>query len=589
MGSEQSRRQARESQRKNTFRKRLGLGGVGLIMLSGGILVFNLAGSQPQPGPTQAIPSACTTTQRVTVSATKAMAQVLEKIPVDGADCISLSVTDTANTAEVAHQIVSGKSAPNLWIPDSSLRAELTLAGEANVITKADSLAKTPSVIVSSSKNKKTYSSWNACVADASKVSMGDPKTDSGAFFSLINSTAEVTEGIAPASELTASTALRAQTIGAEEAAPSPQEQLDAVASGHKESAVVTEADYITYLSSRPEAALTAYVPKSGTDELNYPMYQPTTGSGTNKTIGTAADKITQFLKSDQGKKALEEAGLRGSDGKELANSPLGTPSPLNATDSTVLAEMWTSYTVQSRPLNASIILDSSASMAQTYSPEGVTRMQVIQEAAQSGIKQFKSRDTASLWFFASKKSSKDGQEELEYRQLLPGRQLSDQVDGKDQQQLLLDSIKDVNPIPGSNTDLHQAILKAFRNTKGELATDATNVAIILTDGDEAQQPTPPAAELISTIQREQDPNNPDVIVIIGITEDADMATLQNIATKVGGRAYAASSAQDIQTIFYEALAVNSPEANDPAMAGSSDPAATGAEAGLTDTSSLAG
>ena len=65
-----------------------------------------------------------------------------------------------------------------------------------------------------------------------------------------------------------------------------------------------------------------------------------------------------------------------------------------------------------------------------------------------------------------------------------------------------------------------------------------------------------PAAldELVDTLQREQDPVRPVVIVTVGVTTDADPVALQAIAAATGGTSYIAEDPRDIPEVFVKAL-----------------------------------
>lgn len=558
MGNAQSRREAREAQRKKNNRTWAALGGAGIVLLSGGILAYSLSSPDSHTANPQAIPSSCTTTQRVTVATTDAMAKVLEQIPVDPDDCITLAVSHNSSANDVATQIIKGKSAPNLWIPDSSTRAELALAGKADMVTKSDSLAKSPAVIVSSEETN--YPTWNKVLADNANVAMGDPRADSGAFASLMNASVEVSDGETKPNELTSATGLRAQTIGVDSPAQTAQEGMRSVEEGKIASTIATEADFVRYKQDNPDSQLTAQVPDSGTTELNYPMYQPTVGSGTNHTIAQAADKISSFVASQEGKDALEQVGLRTSEGNELADSPAVKVKTLNETDPSVVSSTWRSYLIQSAPLNALVAIDSSSSMGWELGNEGKTRMDVTLESVLAGAQLFPARDSLGVWSFAYDIGEEDGQK-TDYREIVPIRNLETDINGTTQRDLILEKAQAIKPYPDSLTGLNDTLLAAFREVKENYETDSTNTVVVLTDGENTDQPDYPTDELIDAIQREQDPENPVYFVLIGISQDANMQALEALAPQIGGEAYSASSAEDIQKIFQQALSVSPDEA----------------------------
>lgn len=561
MGNAQSRREAREARRKKTIRKWVALNGAGFVLLSGGILAFKL-GTGNQANDPLAIPSECATTQRVNVETTAAMAEVLKNIPVSAEDCIVLSVDSNTGTLDTANQIISGKSAPNLWIPDSSTRAELALAGKAQIITKSKSLASTPAVIATGSENR--YKTWNDALEDSDKVKMGEPKQDSGAFMSLLNATAESTQDLVSADQLAANIGLRAQTIGVDGPAQSASDLLQSIHDDQEKSAIVTEAEFVRFKAEYPGSSVKAYLPEGKSNMLDFPLYQPTSGSDTNKTVGLAADKIENYLASDAGKQALNDQGLRAADGRELPENSVGEVTKIKAEDPKTIANMWTSYQRQSAPLNALIAVDVSGSMGWELADTNRTRMDITKESIMAGSQLFPPRDSLGLWSFALNIEEDDQGNKYDYKKLVPIRNLGEDVDGKNQRDLLREAGKSLEPNPNSFTGLNDTTMAAFDEIKNNYETGSTNVAVIMTDGENTDSNSISTEDLIKTIQSKQDKDNPVFLLFIGISEDANMESLEYLASQTGGEAHTANSAEDIQKIFQEALSItdNSAEAN---------------------------
>lgn len=552
MGNAQSRREEREARRKKNQRTWGAIGGAGIVLLSGGILAYNLStGNQPATDP-QAIPSSCTSVQRVTVETTEAMSKALKGIPVSEEDCIALVIDHSSTTLETAEQIINGKSAPNLWIPDSSTRAELALAGKAQVVTKSDSLAKTPAVIVSN--NNPEEKTWNSALSDAQKIHMSEPKEDSAAFMALINAAAETDSNNADKKDLTTNVGMRAQTIGVDQPIESASDLITDVADNSAPAAIVTEADFYRYKKEHPDSPVKVFVPGDSTNMLNYPMYQPSSGSDANRTINLAADKIKNYLSSDEGKKALQEQGLRDSEADPLNDHSVGTVSPLTIDNSKLISSMWGSYLRQSAPLHALVAIDNSESMNWKLGDTDRTRMSVTKESVVAGTQLFPSRDSIGLWSFAHDIGTDEQGNPTDYKELVPIRGMNEEVDGVEQRDLLAQASQEMQPHPGLSTDLNDTTLAAFKHIKANYQSGSSNVAVIMTDGENTGDSSISTEELIKTIQEEQNENAPVFFLFIGLSEDADMTVLTNLATQIGGEAFSAKSAEDIQKIFQEAL-----------------------------------
>ncbi|MFW0155428.1 VWA domain-containing protein [Rothia sp. P6271] len=572
MGNAQSRREAREAQRRKNMRKWAAVGGATAILLSGGMLAYYLKGNNTEDKVVnaQSVPTSCATTQRVTVETTPDMAQVLHKIPVNPEDCIVLAVSHDTSVADVASQIIAGKSAPNLWLPASSTQAQLALAGKTELVTKAESLAKTPSVIVTKSSDK--YPSWNEALSDVTAVHMGDPSVEPSSFMSIVNATEETANGKASKQALANNLGSRAQTIGVETAAENAQELLSGVVNDTYRSAIVGENDYASYLNEHSDSKLTAYVPATGSGELDYPLYQPaSSGTETNKTVSQAADKITKFISSEDGKKALAEAGLRNAQGDPLEKDSIGKFTNLTGANPDVVAEAWSTYSLQAAPLNALVAVDVSGSMGYKIDGTDQTRMDIAVNSILAGYKLFPARDSMGLWSFSSNMSKDDSGKTVDYKSLAPIRHMSDEVDGRSQRNILLEAGSSLKPIPDNYTGLNDTILAAFQNVKKEYKAGAANTVIVMTDGENHDDNSISTEDLIKTIQSQQDPEAPVYIILIGISPDADMQALQEIASQTGGQAFPANSAEDIQRIFAEAFSFSSQEKQALAQAGAEE------------------
>ena len=60
--------------------------------------------------------------------------------------------------------------------------------------------------------------------------------------------------------------------------------------------------------------------------------------------------------------------------------------------------------------------------------------------------------------------------------------------------------------------------------------------------------------ELLTTLEKEQDPENPVRIITVGISQDANEDVLKRIAEITGGSSHIAKAPEDIQKVFVDAL-----------------------------------
>lgn len=549
-----SRREALDQRRKKDFRKWMATGGATAVFLGGGTLAihsFQSNQTSVSEDVSTEVPAECSTSQRINVVATGKIADIVKQIPVSPEDCISLNVSESASD-KTASDIVNGINVPHIWIPDSSTRANLYLQDKTKVTAVADSLASTPAVIVS--RDSKDFQTWSDVLKDSETIGMSDPKTEGAAFASLASVAAEVSEDKVPHDQLTTGSAIRAQTIGVTNPVLAPANLLDTVVNGENESAIVSEADFVKYKNEHQDASLNVAIPQSGTTTLDYPLLVPQENAS-NTTVSVAAQKISDYLGSDEGRRALEAEGLRTSAGEKLNDtSPIDQPLDLPQTDSKTLSDLWKSYVTQSAPMNGLVAIDSSGTMSQQVEGTDQSRIQITSDAALAGSQLFPSRDSVGIWAFARDIGKDATGQTVDYKELVPIRGIDEDVDGFSQRDLVQEAITELAVYPNSQAGLYDTMLAGFHTMKQNYKPGATNVVIVMTDGANNDEDSISKQELISTIQQEQDPNNPVMFLLIGVSADADMGTLQEIGQQIGGEVFEAKTSADIQRVFQDAF-----------------------------------
>ncbi len=549
-----SRREALDQRRKKDFRKWMATGGATAVFLGGGTLAihsFQSNQTSVSEDVSTEVPAECSTSQRINVVATGKIADIVKQIPVSPEDCISLNVSESTSD-KTASDIVNGINVPHIWIPDSSTRANLYLQDKTKVTAVADSLANTPAVIVS--RDSKDFQTWSDVLKDSETIGMSDPKTEGAAFASLASVAAEVSEDKVPHDQLTTGSAIRAQTIGVTNPVLAPTNLLDTVVNGENESVIVSEADFVKYKNEHQDASLNVAIPQSGTTTLDYPLLVPQENAS-NTTVSVAAQKISDYLGSDEGRRALEAEGLRTSAGEKLNDaSPIDQPLDLPQTDSKTLSDLWKSYVTQSAPMNGLVAIDSSGTMSQQVEGTDQSRIQITSDAALAGSQLFPSRDSVGIWAFARDIGKDATGQTVDYKELVPIRGIDEDVDGFSQRDLVQEAITELAVYPNSQAGLYDTMLAGFHTMKQNYKPGATNVVIVMTDGANNDEDSISKQELISTIQQEQDPNNPVMFLLIGVSADADMGTLHEIGQQIGGEVFEAKTSADIQRVFQDAF-----------------------------------
>jgi secreted protein with Ig-like and vWFA domain len=107
----------------------------------------------------------------------------------------------------------------------------------------------------------------------------------------------------------------------------------------------------------------------------------------------------------------------------------------------------------------------------------------------------------------------------------------------------------------GGATGLYDTTLAAFKEVQDSYDPNFSNSVILLTDGQNEDDNSISLQGLLAELKALEDPARPVLILTIGITEDADADSLQQIADATGGTSYVAESAADISTVFVDAVA----------------------------------
>ncbi|MDO5617576.1 substrate-binding domain-containing protein [Kocuria sp.] len=546
-----TRRAWREAEKKKTGLRWAALGAAAFIVVGGGGLLLVTQNDSE----TGAVPSSCDSTQRVALVTEQAMADALANKPVDGDSCIQLDITSESST-QTAIRAESGELSQPLWIPDSTTRVPADLLDDA-VTVHTGSLASSPGVLVAQN-TVDAGETWTGVLTD-DNTRMGNPDRDGGARLALLSVSSEVSDGQVSQTEAAQALTPRAQTQGVNSPILSAPEMLEAV-SNDGGRAIVSERDYLDFIAENADSGLTAGLPADGTSFLDFPLLSSGNSLENNDAVRTAADEISQWLSSEEGKQALTDANLRTPDGQINNNSAVSDPARLPAPNEDVTTTVVESYRNQAAPLNALVALDASGSMG-TEEANGQTRWETTVQTLMLGSQLFPARDSMGIWLF-----SDDLGGDTPYIELVPTRGMEEGVDGKTQREILQQALATAEYKPRGQTNLYETTLAAFRNQQENYQDGQLNMVLLVSDG--AQEvytgDSMSLEELTTDLQEEQDPNRPVVIVALGISPDADAEAMTAIAESTGGSYHPATTPEELQAAFVEALS---------AMDSNSDPA----------------
>ncbi len=135
-----------------------------------------------------------------------------------------------------------------------------------------------------------------------------------------------------------------------------------------------------------------------------------------------------------------------------------------------------------------------------------------------------------------------------------PIRRFDAVVDDGTQRDLLTSLVAQMAGTADETTALYDTILAAFRYVQDSYDPRAANSVVVVTDGADNGSAMS-KDELLAVLSNENDPSRPVRIVTIGLGEDVDTATLEQIAAATGGVSYRTSDPLDITELVLTALA----------------------------------
>ena len=538
-----TRRAAREAEKKKSGGRWAVVGAAGLLVVGGAGLWAVTAGE------TGGTPSACESTVRIAVAAAPEMAQALEHKPIDADSCVRLDVVEQSS-AETAQRASSGQLSEPLWIPDSNGRVDESGFDDA-VQSHTSSLASSPAVVVSRDGSAELPGTWTELL-EQNSARMGDPIDDGGAQAAMQAVAAESQSDVVEPAAAQEALTLRAQTQDVSSPLLDATGLLEAVEQDGGQS-IVTEHDL---LDDDAPSDLRAGVPDSGTAFLDYPLMITSGSLSSSSSVQTAADEIAAWFETDERREALADAGLRPADGAPLEDDrSIEIPVRLEIEDRAAYDKVAETYDRQAAPFNGLVVVDASGSMGEVEG-SGQSRWDTTMSTLSMGAQLFPARDSLGLWVF----SSDMGPDGEPYQELLPVRGIDEEVpgeDGRTQRELLQEELGEAEYKENGATELYETTLAAFREQQRNWQPGELNAVILVSDGGQqvyGEEDPMRMDELISTLQREQDPAKPVRIVTLGISDDTDQVALEAIAGVTGGTYHQATDAQELQAAFMEGL-----------------------------------
>jgi Mg-chelatase subunit ChlD len=195
------------------------------------------------------------------------------------------------------------------------------------------------------------------------------------------------------------------------------------------------------------------------------------------------------------------------------------------------------------------VLIDTSGSMNTPVPGSTKTRLELTISAAQQGLGIVGDDTELGLWIFSSRLEG----ENQDYRELVPVGPLSEPVGDALRRAALANALTRLKA--KGNTGLYDSILAAYRSQLATYARDKVGSVLVFTDG-KNRDPDGGISldQLLSTLQRESDPERPMPIFILAFGPDADMASATRIAEATAGAAYHADTPGQAYELYLDAL-----------------------------------
>ncbi|GLZ43315.1 substrate-binding and VWA domain-containing protein [Actinokineospora sp. NBRC 105648] len=499
----------------------------------------------------------CPTISTLAVTASPDIAPVITAVgdrtsQVDPCYRVAVTAKDSAAVTE-ALVVSDGSPQPDVWIPESSLwlrRAQDR--GAWNIDIPGTSVASSP-VVLAVTEEVATPLGWPgtkptwATILDqaATPVGLPDPSRDPVGLSALLGVRALTAAAADPAAATTS--ALRKLSPNT---LPQAADMFARLPGGTSPAAPISafptsENALLKHNASDTAYRLVASYADPPVPSLDYPYTVLPTA-----TSAPVAQEFLTRLRTPETLAALGDAGFRGPDGTVLRDRSADGRTSLDpvaqvplpaASDIDQALNLWAGVNLSSR---MQVLLDVSGSMAEPVPGTGLDRMAVTLKAAELGIGLFRPTTKFGMWLFST---NLDG--DKDYRELLPVLPVAEQL-----QTGALEKLRNVKAIKGGATGLYDSVLAAYQSARTNWEPGRINLVVVLTDGKNEDSNGISRAQLLTELEKLQDPRRPLQLVGIGIGPDTDLAELKAISGATGGQAFSTPDPTKIGEIFYKAL-----------------------------------
>ena len=272
------------------------------------------------------------------------------------------------------------------------------------------------------------------------------------------------------------------------------------------------------------------------------------------------AEEFNDYLLTDGAQEIFAQAGFRGADNVAtdvladgMGAQTVGAAGSVDAgelPDVGALASLRSSWVNVPRLSSTLFVVDVSGSMAAEVPGTGQTRLQATIDAGQEVLQIIPPASDVGLWEFST--GLEGGENDGDYRELVPIGPLNEDVDGAIRKQQLIDALDGL--AFENDTALNDTMLAAYQTMQANYTPGRRHTIVLLTDGRNDDVDSLAHEQLIAELRRLRNPEQPIEVVSIAYGEEPDLDLLGEISAEVGGEALSSPDAADLDRLMVEAL-----------------------------------
>lgn len=508
-----------------------------------------------------------------------ALTAIAEEFDAASEACVE-TVVKSQDSADTSAVLASGSLVADVWVPESSVWLDRTVATAASLGQTApetqvgEPIATTPVVFAAPAARAAEIATepvtWARVLSGTLPTILPDPEASSASLAGLLalrgHSAPDDPRQFAGAmielgKSIPASTSA---AFGSLAAAPQPSV------------VVTTEAQVAAYNLDEPAETLVAAYPADGTVLLDYPFVRLPGSDGAaddgdadadseaaadgaegadapadeaDAAAPSRADLVDAFEATVRGGAAqFAAAGFRASDGTGAldlpglaAEAPPATEAKVDAPAQLEILRAWGVLTLRSRML---AVIDVSGSMEEP-AENGLRRIDIFQQAAVGAMEKFSGEVELGVWLFSTARNG-----DIDYEDVSPIAPLADLA----HKQQIAGIIQSLPGRLGGATGLYDTTLAAVQRVRESYDPEKVNTVLVITDGKNEDENGIDLETLLAELKKIDDPTKPVAVIMIGFGPDTDLAAMQRIAQATKGAAYSASKPEDLGIVLVDAL-----------------------------------